>query len=110
MTATAERVKTKRFKVIRGFHIGPDATNPKINREYKAGDIIESPMNLEHFNDPRCAENPQWAGAKKYELIPDDTNALPESALVFDKDKETLEDWLKRNGLQPQVASQAVRK
>lgn len=93
-TATAERLakSVRRYRLIQGFHIGPDPIDPSQNKTYDAGNpelnIVESPTDLTFMNVP---------GFKpKFELVAEHGEVVPSGAYVFDPSKETVEQFAER--------------
>lgn len=96
-TAVAERPQAtskpaRRYRLVQGFHIGPDPVDPKLNKTYDASDpnanVIESPTDLTFMNVP---------GFKpKFELVAEHGEVVPNGAFVFDPSKESVEQFAER--------------
>lgn len=91
MSATATQskptVKLRKFRLLEGFHIGPNPDDPKVDRTYARGDIVESPTDLTFLNVP---------GFKpKFEKVHEDGVTEP-GTFAFDPNKETIEQFAER--------------
>jgi hypothetical protein len=97
----------KRFKLLDGFHLGPNPDNfdkngqvrPEIaerakqnpavlDKMYERGDIIMSPGDLTFLNVPGYRP--------KFEFVPERGELLPSGAHAFDPSKETIERFAER--------------
>ncbi len=81
-------VAMKRFKLLDGFHVGPDPSNPAFDKTYEPDSIVESPTDLTFLNVPGYRP--------KFEFVPDKGELLPKGAFAFDPAKETLEEFAVR--------------
>lgn len=108
MTATL-----RQYRLMDGFHIGPDLANPvsdeldelgnpkQRSRTYERGEIIESPTDLTFHNVPGYRP--------KFEPVAIQGAVLRPGSHAFDPSKETIEEFAERmRGLMVQPGAPAI--